>query len=141
MTDIFEHYQKEVKPTLIKELGIKNVMATPRLKKIVLNIGMGKEALENKKNLEEAAKQLAIISGQKPLVTKAHRSIATFKLRAGQPIGLKVTLRGKRMYDFFTKFVRIVLPRIRDFRGIEDKRLIKKEILRLDLRNRSYFRK
>lgn len=120
MQPIQEIYQKEVKPKMTKEFSIKNQFAVPKLVKIVINIGLG-EALSNRKVLDDASNQLTLITGQKPKVTRAQRAIASFKLRAGQSIGLKVTLRGKRMYDFFTKFIRIVLPRMRDFRGVEDK--------------------
>lgn len=109
---------KEIRDTLTKEFAIQNPMAVPKLVKIVVNIGMG-EALSNKKSLEEAGAQLALITGQKPKATRANRAIAAFKLRAGQQIGLKVTLRGKKMEDFFTKLTRVVLPRMRDFRGVD----------------------
>jgi large subunit ribosomal protein L5 len=118
--DIQEKYQKAVKPELQKDLGIANPMAVPELEKIVINSGLG-EALTDKKVLEAMSTQLGIITGQKPQVTKAKQAISAFKLRAGDPIGLKVTLRGKRMYDFLTKFVTIALPRVRDFRGIPAK--------------------
>ncbi len=112
-----DRYQQEVMPELKKRLGIENVMELPRLEKIVVGIGLG-EAIQNAKALESAERDLATITGQKPVTTKAKRSIATFKLRAGMPVGMMVTLRGKRMYDFFDRLVGIVLPRIRDFRGI-----------------------
>lgn len=107
----------KIKDDLKKELQLTNSMQVPRLTKIVLNIGLG-EALLDHKIIEKVAYQLTLITGQKPQTTRARRSIASFKLRAGEVIGLKVTLRGKRMYDFFEKFVRVVLPRIRDFRGV-----------------------
>jgi large subunit ribosomal protein L5 len=103
-------------PLLMKEFGYKSVMQVPRLEKISLNIGLG-EAIQNPKALEGAERDLAAISGQRPVTTRARRSIASFRLRAGMPIGIMVTLRGKRMYDFFDKLVNAVLPRIRDFRG------------------------
>ncbi len=112
-----ERYKQEVLPELKKRLGNANVMELPHIKKIVVGIGLG-EAIANPKALESAEKDLATITGQKPVVTHARRSIATFKLRAGMPIGMMVTLRGKRMYDFFDRLVGIVLPRIRDFRGV-----------------------
>jgi large subunit ribosomal protein L5 len=115
--DLYTHYKEEGKPKLVKELGIKNSMAIPYLKKVVLNCGMG-EALENKKVIEAMQSQLAAITGQKPVVTHAKHDISTFKLRKGDAIGLKVTLRQKKMYDFVEKLVTIVLPRIRDFRGV-----------------------
>lgn len=115
-------YENEVIPILVKEFNLKNRLAVPKIEKIVVNIGLG-EALVNKKVLEEASKQLAIITGQKPKVTVAKRSISTFKLRAGTPIGMKVTLRGRRMYDFLLKIIAVVLPRVRDFRGVSLKGL------------------
>lgn len=117
MNTLREKYKKEVVSTLMKELAITNPMAVPKLVKIVVNCGMG-EALKDKKALESMGAQLSIITGQKPMVTRAKRAISTFKLRAGDAIGLKVTLRGTRMYDFFTKFINISLPRVRDFRGV-----------------------
>ncbi len=111
-----EKYRKEIIPALTRELGIKNPMAVPKLVKIVVNCGIG-EALKDKKVLEKMSAQLSVITGQKPKITRAKRAISTFKLRAGDAIGMKVTIRGKRMYDFFTKFVSIALPRVRDFRG------------------------
>lgn len=112
-----EKYQTEVVPALTKKFGYKNVMEPPKLVKIVLNIGVG-EAIGNPKALEAAVRDLTIISGQKPIVTKAKKSIATWKLRAGMSIGAKVTLRGTRMYQFLDKFMNIALPRVRDFRGV-----------------------
>jgi len=108
---------KEVTEALAKALHVKNRMEVPRLRKIVVSCGVG-EALADGKVMGKAAHQLAIITGQKPQETRAKRAISTFKLRAGDPIGLKVTLRGKRMYDFFHKLVAIALPRVRDFRGV-----------------------
>ncbi|PIZ97403.1 MAG: 50S ribosomal protein L5 [Candidatus Levybacteria bacterium CG_4_10_14_0_2_um_filter_35_8] len=113
-----EKFIKEIVGQLKKELGIKNNMALPKLLKIVVNMGV-KDALLDKKSVEKAAGILAQISGQKPKVTKAKKSIATFKLRAGDEVGLTVTLRGKRMYDFFEKITTIVLPRLRDFHGVK----------------------
>ncbi len=117
---IIEKYKQKVVPALMKEFNIKNLLAVPKIDKIVLNVGLG-EALSNKAAIENVSKQLSIISGQKPKVTVAKRSISTFKLRSGMPIGLKVTLRGERMFSFFTKLVTIVLPRVRDFRGVSVK--------------------
>ena len=117
MQRIREKYQKDIVPALMKDLAYKNVMQVPRLNKIVINIGMG-EAIENAKAIEIAQADLAKISGQHPIVTKAKRSISAFKLREGVPIGLKVTLRGERMYHFFDKLVNIVLPRTREFAGV-----------------------
>ena len=112
-----ERYLAEVVPQLKAKLGYKNVMQLPRLQKIVVSIGLG-EAIQDAKALEAAGKDLAAITGQRPITTRAKRSISAFKLRAGMPIGMMVTLRGKRMYDFFDKLVNVVLPRFRDFRGV-----------------------
>jgi len=112
-----ERYTQEVLPELKKKLGYDNVMELPRIEKIVVGIGLG-EAIQNSKALDSAERDLTTITGQKPVVTKAKKSIATFKLRAGMPVGMMVTLRGKRMYDFYDRLVGIVLPRIRDFRGV-----------------------
>ncbi len=117
MESLQETYKKELAPKLAKELGITNAMAVPKLEKIVVNVGLG-EALGDKKVMEKMMAQLSVITGQKPQVTTAKRAISTFKLRAGDAIGLKATLRGKRMYEFLTKFVAVALPRVRDFRGI-----------------------
>jgi len=116
-TNLKEKYQREIVPKLAKELDLVNVLAVPKMKKIVINIGLG-EASQDKKVLQAASNELAAITGQKPKITAARQSIAGFKLRAGQPVGLMVTLRGQRMYDFFEKLVKIVLPRLRDFRGV-----------------------
>ena len=118
MTDLKQTYLKEVVKKLETELGVKNPMAVPALSKIVINIGV-KNATADKKNIEVAAEVLGNIAGQKAKVTKAKQSISSFKLREGDKIGLVVTLRGKRMYDFFEKLVTIVLPRIKDFRGVK----------------------
>ena len=112
-----EKYLKEIVPQLKERLGYDNIMQLPKLEKIVLSIGLG-EAIQNAKALEAAEKDLAAISGQHPVITRAKRSIASFKLRAGMPIGIMVTLRGKRMYDFFDKLVSVALLRLRDFRGV-----------------------
>jgi large subunit ribosomal protein L5 len=110
-------YREQVVPALRKELGYQNVMQVPRLEKIVVNIGMG-EALQNAKALDAALGDLMIITGQRPIVTRARKSIASFKVRAGNPIGVKVTLRGNRMWDFLDRLCNVALPRQRDFRGI-----------------------
>jgi len=115
-----ERYQKEVAPAIAKEFGIKNPMAIPRVQKVVLNMGMG-EAIANAKILDTAVDELRLITGQKPVVTKAKKSIASFKLRQGMPIGVMVTLRGDRMYEFLDRLVSIALPRVRDFRGVSPK--------------------
>jgi len=113
-------FEKEVAPALLKELELTNVMAVPRLHKIVVNMGVG-EATQNAKVLDPAANELGQIAGQKPVITRAKKSIAAFKVRAGQSIGAMVTLRGDRMYEFFDRLVNIVLPRVRDFRGVSTK--------------------
>lgn len=115
-----ERYQKEVAPAIAKEFGITNPMAIPRVEKIVLNMGMG-EAIANNKILDTATEELRTITGQKPVITKAKKSIASFKLRQGMPIGVMVTLRGDRMYEFLDRFVSVALPRVRDFRGVSPK--------------------
>jgi large subunit ribosomal protein L5 len=112
-----ERYEKELVPALVQTLGLKNVMEAPRLEKIVLNIGLG-EALENAKAVDAAVEDLSLISGQRPVVTKARKSIANFKLREGRTIGTKVTLRGERMWSFLDRLMNIALPRVRDFRGV-----------------------
>jgi len=113
-------FEKEVAPALLKELELQNVMAVPRLHKIVVNMGVG-EATQNAKVLDPAVNELGQIAGQKPVITKAKKSIAAFKVRQGQSIGAMVTLRGDRMYEFFDRLVNIVLPRVRDFRGVSTK--------------------
>jgi large subunit ribosomal protein L5 len=113
-------FEKEVAPALLKELELKNTMAVPRLNKIVVNMGMG-EATQNSKVLDPAVNELGQITGQKPIITKAKKSIAAFKVREGQAIGTMVTLRGDRMYEFFDRLVNIVLPRVRDFKGVSTK--------------------
>ncbi len=112
-----EKYKKVVVPALIKEFGYKNVNEVPKLDKIVLNMGLGDEA-GNSKSFNLAVEELGLIAGQKPVVTKARKSVANFKVREGMKIGAKVTLRGTRMYEFFDKFMSIALPRVRDFRGL-----------------------
>lgn len=118
MADTNNQYKKEAMAKVQKELGVKNPMAVPRLVKIVVNSGV-KDALSDKKNMERAVQALTQITGQKPKVTTAKKSIATFKLRQGDKIGVMITLRGKHMYDFFEKLTTIVLPRIRDFHGVK----------------------
>jgi large subunit ribosomal protein L5 len=112
-----QHYLDEVVPTMMRDFGYTNVMQVPMLKKAVINIGLG-EAIQNAKAIDAAVNDVQLITGQKPIVTKAKRSIAAFKLREGMPIGVKVTLRGDRMYEFYDRLVSIALPRIRDFRGV-----------------------
>ncbi len=120
MARLKELYQSEIAPGLQQELGLKNVMEIPRITKVTLNMGVG-EALADKKVLENAVAEMQLIAGQKPVVTKARKSIAAFKVREGWPIGCKVTLRGERMYEFLERLVSIAIPRIRDFRGISAK--------------------
>lgn len=112
-----DKYQKEVRKKLQDEFGIKNVMAIPKIEKVVLNMGVG-EAIGNAKILDAAVDELATISGQKPVIRKAKKSIASFKLREGVPIGTSVTLRGEKMYEFLDRLINIALPRVRDFRGV-----------------------
>jgi large subunit ribosomal protein L5 len=120
MSQLKEFYEKEAVPKLIKTFNYKNVMQVPRLEKVVLNMGLG-EAIQNIKLLDSAAAELQLIAGQHPVITRAKKSIAAFKLREGMPIGCMVTLRRNRMYDFFYKLVNVALPRVRDFRGISGK--------------------
>ncbi len=115
-----EHYRSEVIPQLMKKFNYRSVMEVPKLEKVVVNMGVG-EAVQNPKALEAAVNDLQVITGQKPVITTATKSIAAFKLRAGMKIGCKVTLRGDRMYDFVEKLINIVLPRVRDFRGVSPK--------------------
>lgn len=112
-----ERYQKEVVPALMKSLGLENIMQVPRIKKVVVNVGVG-EALDNARALEAALGDITTITGQKPVITKARKSIANFKLREGRQIGIKVTLRGERMWAFLDRLINVALPRVRDFRGI-----------------------
>jgi large subunit ribosomal protein L5 len=115
-----EHYKKNVVQALVKEFGYANVMAVPKLAKISVNIGLG-EATQNPKLLDGAVSELALIAGQRPIITKAKKSIAAFKLREGMSIGCTVTLRGERMYEFLDRLVNVALPRVRDFRGVSTK--------------------
>ncbi len=119
-TTYAEYYENEVKPALIRKFKYENVMEIPKVEKIVVNIGLG-EAIQNIKVLDSAAGDMAKITGQKPVITKAKKSIASFKLRAGMPIGCMVTLRRERMFEFLQKLVTIVLPRVRDFKGVSGK--------------------
>ena len=117
MAELKEVYRSKLVPALMKELGLVNVNQVPRLEKITLNMGIG-EAIGDKKVIEHAVSDLQKIAGQKPVVTKARKSVAGFKVREGWPIGVKVTLRGERMYEFLQRFIDIALPRVRDFRGL-----------------------
>jgi len=120
MQPLQKRYREEVAPNLIKEFGYDNVMQVPRIRKVVLNIGMG-EALDNPKALEYAVTDLRTITGQQPVITKARKSVANFKLREGRAIGVKVTLRGEKMWAFLSRLINVALPRTRDFRGVPDK--------------------
>lgn len=119
MADLDKYYHQEIRKKLTQDLGLPNIMMAPRLSKIVINIGLG-EALVNKKVIENMGKQISLICGQKPIITHAKHDISSFKLRKGDMIGLKATLRGKRMYIFLEKLVKITLPRVRDFRGVSN---------------------
>lgn len=120
MARLLEYYRKEVAPALIEEMGIKSPMRAPKLEKIVVNMGLG-AALQDIKVLDDAMEEMAIITGQRPVITKARRSIASFRLREGMPIGCMVTLRRRRMYEFFDRLVNIALARVKDFRGVSDR--------------------
>ena len=120
MSRLKQRYTKEIIPAMSKEYGYKNVMAIPKLEKIVINIGLG-EAIQNAKLLDNAADELSQITGQRPVITRAKKSIASFKLRKGMPIGCCVTLRGERMFEFLDRLVNTALPRVRDFRGLSTK--------------------
>ena len=120
MDRLQEKYAKEVAPELTKKFGYKNVMQLPKLEKVIINMGVG-EAVGNPKALDAAVSDLTLIAGQKPIVTRAKESIATWKIRQGMPIGAKVTLRGTRMYQFLDKFMNVALPRVRDFHGVSAK--------------------
>ena len=117
-TRLQDRYKNEVMQALMKEFGYTNPMAVPKIEKIVINMGVGREAQTNSKVFDQAAMEVSTVSGQKPVITKAKKSIAAFKLRTGMPVGVSVTLRGDRMYEFLDRFVNAVLPRVRDFRGI-----------------------
>ena len=120
MVRLQERYEKEVVPAMIEKFGYKNIMEVPKLEKIVINMGVG-EARENQKVLEAAVNDLTLISGQKPILTRAKKSVANFKIRENMPLGCKVTLRKAKMYEFADKLVSIALPRVRDFRGVSSK--------------------
>ncbi|AOF49731.1 50S ribosomal protein L5 [Tetragenococcus halophilus] len=120
MNRLKEKYTQDIVPSLVQKFDYSSVMQTPKVEKIVINMGVG-DAVSNAKNLDKAVEELQLISGQKPLVTKAKKSVAGFRLREGMPIGTKVTLRGDRMYDFLDKLVNISLPRVRDFHGVSKK--------------------
>ena len=119
-TRMQEHYESTVKPQLIEQFGYKNAMSVPKLEKIVINMGVG-EGVQDSKKVKQAAEEMALITGQRPIITRAKKSVATFKLREGMAVGCKVTLRRDRMYEFLDRLVTIALPRVRDFRGIPGK--------------------
>ncbi len=133
-----DYYNSEIKKKLKKDLKLKNVMEVPKIIKIVVNVGAG-EAVSNKNVIEKIQEQLTRITGQKPVVTKARKSISAFKIRMGLPIGVKVTLRGTRMYSFLEKLVKIVIPRLRDFRGISDSSIDQNGNLNLGLSEQTLF--
>lgn len=120
MNSLKEKFNKEISPSMVEKFSYKSIMEVPKIDKITINMGVG-DAVQNSKVLDNAVEELAQISGQKPVITYAKRSIAGFRLREGMPIGTKVTLRGERMYDFLSKLVNVALPRVRDFRGISNK--------------------
>lgn len=120
MARLKDKYTNEVIPALMAKYSYKNIMQVPKIEKVVINMGLG-EARENPKAIEAASNDLSLITGQKPLVTRAKKSIANFKIRSGMPIGIKVTLRGERMYEFIDKLFNVALPRVRDFRGLPSK--------------------
>ena len=120
MSNLKETYKKELIPVLQEKLGMTNVMAVPKLTKVVINMGVG-EAANDKKHLESAFQNLTVIAGQKPVITKARKSVASFKIREGWPLGCKVTLRGDKMYEFMERLINIAIPRERDFRGLNPK--------------------
>jgi len=120
MARLQEKYRQEIRPLLMKEFGYRNANAVPRIRKVVVNMGVGK-ARENRKILDDVMRDLATITGQKPIVTAARKSIAQFHIREGYPVGCCVTLRGKRMYEFLDRLIAVTIPRIRDFRGLKDR--------------------
>ncbi len=138
MNQLKEKYRKEIAPELAKEFGIKNIMAIPYIEKVTINVSLG-EATGNAGVIDKVLEQITLISGQKPIATKAKKSISTFKLRQGQAIGVKVTLRGERMYDFLDRLFNIVLPRVRDFRGISDKAFDKEANFSLGIKEQILF--
>jgi large subunit ribosomal protein L5 len=133
-----ERYQKEVVPALMKELNFRNPMAVPRLRKIVVNMGLG-EAIQNAKLLDSASQELGQITGQRPVITRARKSIANFKLRKNMPIGAMVTLRGDRMYEFIDRLMNVALPRVRDFRGLSTRSFDGRGSYTLGLRDQLVF--
>lgn len=138
MTWFREYYNNQVKKRLMEELGLKNIMAVPKVVKIVINVGAG-EAILNRGVLDKISEQIALITGQKPVITKARVSISAFKLRKGMPIGVKATLRGKRMEYFLEKLIKIIIPRFKDFRGVPEKNIDKYGNLNLGIREQTIF--
>ena len=120
MNELKQIYQEKIVPSMMEKFNYKSVMQVPKIEKIVINMGVG-DAVQNAKLLDNAVEELTLIAGQKPVITRAKKSIAGFRLREGMPIGAKVTLRGERMYEFLQKLIRVALPRVRDFRGISNK--------------------
>lgn len=120
MNELKQVYQEQIVPAMMEKFNYKSVMQVPKLEKIVINMGIG-DAVQNAKLLDSAVEELSLIAGQKPVITRAKKSIAGFRLREGMPIGVKVTLRGEKMYDFLQKLIRVALPRVRDFRGVSNK--------------------
>lgn len=138
MSTLRERYIHEIRPALMERFSYRNIFEAPKLEKVVINMGIG-EGKENPKLLDAAVKELAQITGQKPIITKAKRSVASFKLREGMPIGVKVTLRGERMYDFLNKLINVALPRVRDFRGVSPRALDGRGNYSLGLREQIIF--
>ena len=138
MSQLKQYYNEEVVPQLMQKFKYKNIMQVPKLDKIVLNMGLG-EAIQNIKLLDSAVEELQLISGQRPVITRARKSIAAFKLRAGMPIGCMVTLRRERMYDFYNKLVNIALARVRDFRGLSPKAMDRKGNYSLGIKEQIIF--
>ncbi|MCS6773070.1 MAG: 50S ribosomal protein L5 [Anaerolineae bacterium] len=118
MADLGKRYIEEIRPAMMRKFNYKNIMQAPKIEKIVVNVGVGRESADNPKVIDFAVNDIMQITGQRPVVTKARKSIAGFKLREGRPIGVKVTLRGRRMYDFLYRLINLALPRVRDFRGV-----------------------
>jgi large subunit ribosomal protein L5 len=138
MSDFKDYYNQEGKKKLGQELKIANLMAVPRIEKVVLNVGVG-EATSNKNVLEKVQEQLGLISGQRPVVTKARKSVSAFRIREGLPIGVKVTLRGKTMYSFLERLIKIVIPRLRDFRGVSEENIDQHGNLNLGFNEQTIF--
>lgn len=135
---IKDHYNNQVKKELMEELKLKNIMAVPKVLKVIVNVGAG-EAVSNKGVLDKISEQLSLITGQKPVITKARVSISAFKLRKGLPIGVKVTLRGKKMEFFLEKLIKIIIPRFKDFRGVSDKNIDQHGNLNLGINEQTLF--